>query len=136
MQTIQANVVYENDTFDYEYGLEPILIHRPAFSDRGEAAYFYGLFKTVNGGYGFSVMSKSDMDLFANTYSKAMDSASSPWKTSYEAMGKKTVLKQALKYAPIKTELQRALSTDETIKTRISENMADVSNELILDMAA
>ena len=83
MQTIQAQEVYENDLFEYEYGLEPKLIHRPAFSERGELVYFYGIFRTVNGGYGFSVMSKNDMDNFAKTYSKAFDSSYSPWKTNY-----------------------------------------------------
>lgn len=48
MQTIQAQAVYENDEFSYEYGLEPKLFHRPAFSDRGELVYFYGIFRTVN----------------------------------------------------------------------------------------
>ena len=99
MQTIQAQSVYENDEFCYEYGLEPKLIHRPAPSDRGELVYFYGIFRTVNGGFGFSVMSKNDMDNYAKRYSKAYDSSYSPWKTDYEAMAKKTVIKQALKYA-------------------------------------
>lgn len=130
MQTIQAQVVYENDFFEYEYGLNPVLVHRPAFSDRGEAVYFYGLFKTVNGGFGFSVMSKADMDNFASTYSKALGTSYSPWKTSYEEMAKKSVIKQALKYAPIKTDFQRALSTDETIKTKISAHMNEVANEM------
>ena len=130
MQTIQAQVVYENDLFEYEYGLNPVLVHRPAFSDRGEPIYFYGLFKTVNGGFGFSVMSKADMDNFASTYSKALGTSYSPWKTSYEEMAKKTVIKQALKYAPIKTDFQRALSTDETIKTKISAHMNEVANEM------
>ena len=62
MQTIQAQTVYENDEFEFEYGLNPKLIHRPATSDRGEPVYFYGLFKTQNGGYGYSCMSKEDMD--------------------------------------------------------------------------
>ena len=130
MQTIQAQEVYENDFFEYEYGLEPKLIHRPAFSNRGELVYFYGIFRTVNGGFGFSVMSKADMDTFAKTYSKAFDSGFSPWKTSYIEMAKKTVIKQALKYAPIMTEFQRALSTDETIKTQLSEEMFSVRNEM------
>jgi len=64
MQTIQAQSVYENDYFEYEFGLEPKLVHRPAFEDRGEVTYFYGLFRTVNGGYGFSVMSKVEMDAY------------------------------------------------------------------------
>ena len=130
MQTIQAQVVYENDEFEFEYGLNGKLKHRPAFSDRGEPVYFYGLFKTVNGGYGFSVMSKADMDQFASTYSKALGTSYSPWKTNYEEMAKKTVIKQALKYAPIKTDLQRALSTDETIKSKIAVNLSEVANEM------
>lgn len=134
MQTIQAQAVYENDYFEYEYGLEPKLLHRPAVSDRGELVYFYGIFRTVNGGYGFSVMSKEDMDNYAKTYSKAFDSGFSPWKTSYEEMAKKTVIKQALKYAPIKTDFQRALSSDESIKKQISEDMFMVQNE-VLDIA-
>ena len=111
MQTIQAQVVYENDEFFYEYGLEPKLVHRPAYSERGDLVYFYGIFRTVNGGYGMAVMSKAEMDIYAKTYSKAFDSSYSPWKTNYEEMAKKTVIKMALKYAPIKTEFQRALST-------------------------
>ena len=132
MQTIQAQAVYENDLFEYEYGVEPKLVHKPAYSDRGEITYFYGLFKTVNGGFGFSVMSKADMDNYARTYSKAFASDYSPWKTSYEEMAKKTVIKQALKYAPIKTDFQRALSTDESIKLSFSEDMTTVPNEVIV----
>jgi recombination protein RecT len=94
------------------------------------------MFRTVNGGYGFSVMSKAEMDSFAATYSKAFDSDYSPWRSSYEEMAKKTVVKQALKYAPLKTEFLRALSTDETIKTRISEDMAEVENAMVFDMEA
>lgn len=129
MQTIQAQAVYENDAFEYEFGLEPKLVHRPAYSDRGEVVYFYGIFRTVNGGFGFSVMSKADMDIYAKTYSKAFDSSYSPWKTNYEEMAKKTVIKQALKYAPIRTDFQRALTLDETIKKEISEDMFTVQNE-------
>ena len=66
---IYAQTVHANDNFEYEYGLEPKLIHRPAATDRGDTVFFYGMFRTINGGCGFSVMSKEDMDLFAGTYS-------------------------------------------------------------------
>ena len=44
-------------------------------------------------------------------------------------MAKKTVIKKALKYAPVKTEFVRAIAADETIKSTLSQNMADVSDE-------
>ena len=136
IQTIQAQTVHENDEFIFEYGLNPKLIHRPASTDRGEPVYFYGLFKTIKGGYGYSCMSKEEMEAFAQRYSKAYTKTQSPWNTNFEAMAKKTVIKQALKYAPISTELQRALSTDETIKTKIETDMADVQNEMIFEEIA
>lgn len=38
-------------------------------------------------------------------------------------MAKKTVIKKCLKYAPLKSEFAKQISTDETIKTNISEDM-------------
>ena len=117
VQTISAQVVYENDQFEYELGLNARLYHKPALKDRGEAVLFYALFKLANGGYGFEVMSKEDIDLFAMKHSKAFTSEYSPWKSEYEEMAKKTVIKRVLKYAPIKAELRRAFTLDETVRT-------------------
>ena len=51
-------------------------------------------------------------------------------------MAKKTVIKQALKYAPLKTDFQRVLSTDETIKTNISADMSEIANEIVYETQA
>ncbi|OUP80756.1 recombinase RecT [Lachnoclostridium sp. An169] len=133
MQIVSAQTVYENDEFEYELGLNPKLEHRPALTDRGEIRLFYGLFKLVNGGFGFEVMSKEAVDAYAKEYSKSFDSSFSPWKTNYEAMAKKTVIKQALKYAPVRADFRRALSADETIKNEIGEEMSDIQGENIFD---
>lgn len=133
MQIIQAEEVYENDVFEYELGLNPKLIHKPALTDRGELKCFYGVFRLCNGGYGFRVMSREDIDSYARAYSKAFDSVYSPWTSNYVGMAKKTVIKQALKYAPLRTEFRKALSTDETIKNEIGEDMADIQGETIWD---
>lgn len=133
MQVISAQAVYENDEFKYELGLNPTLIHRPVLRGRGEVILFYGLFKLTNGGYGFEVMSKEEMDAYAKAYSKAIDSSFSPWKSNYNGMAKKTVIKQVLKYAPIKADFRKALSSDETIKNEISEDMSEIQGEVILD---
>lgn len=42
-------------------------------------------------------------------------------------MAKKTVLKKALKYAPLKSDFVRGISNDETIKKDLSPDMSDVA---------
>ena len=50
-------------------------------------------------------------------------------------MAKKTVVKQALKYAPIATELMRATAADETIKsTTEGGDMLDEPDETVIDV--
>ena len=127
---IQAHIVYENDTFECEYGLNPTLKHIPADSDRGEPIKVYAVFKTKTGGYGFEVMSMDDVRRHAEKYSQAYKSGYSPWKTNFEEMAKKTVLKKVLKYAPMKSDFVRGIVQDESIKTEISEDMYAVNNEI------
>lgn len=123
---IQAQAVYENDEFEYELGIDPTLKHKPAKSNRGNPIYFYAMFKTKEGGYGFEVMSVEDVRSHAKKYSQAYSSEYSPWTKNFEEMAKKTVLKKVLKYAPLKSDFVRGLSSDETVKTEISEDMYSV----------
>ena len=131
VSTIQAHVVYENDEFEYELGLDPKLRHVPAKSDRGAPVFFYAVFRTKDGGYGFDVMSVDDVRAHARKYSKAFSNG--PWQTNFEEMAKKTVLKRVLKYAPLKTDFVRGLTADETIKTQISEDMFSVPDETVIE---
>jgi recombination protein RecT len=133
VELVQAHIVYANDTFECEYGLEPKLVHKPADSDRGEAIKVYAMFKTKSGGYGFEVMSMDDVRKHAEKYSQAYKSGFSPWKSNFEEMAKKTVLKKVLKYAPLKSDFVRAVVQDETIKTEISEDMYEVKNETVFE---
>ena len=121
IKMIQAHVVYGNDDFDFSFGLEPQLHHVPAKSDRGEPEWVYASFETKDGGHGFEVMSIDDIRKHAAKYSKSYSSNFSPWKTSFEEMAKKTVLKRVLKYAPMRTDFVRAVTADEQI-AKIDEN--------------
>ena len=136
IKDIQAHEVYENDTFEYEYGLEPKLKHVPAMKDRGNVIAYYAVFHTVNGGYGFEVMSKDDVIKHSQKTSQSYGSSFSPWTKYFDEMAKKTVVKKVLKFAPIKTEFFKALSTDETIKTNITDHMEDMPDETIIDVEA
>jgi recombination protein RecT len=133
IEVVQAHIVYANDEFTCEYGLEPKLVHKPAVSDRGDPVRVYAMFKTKSGGYGFEVMSMDDVRNHAARYSQSYNSSYSPWKTNFEEMAKKTVLKKVLKYAPLKSEFVRAVTSDETIKSKLSEDMYEVSNEMVYE---
>lgn len=133
VELVQAHIVYENDTFECEFGLEPKLVHKPADSNRGEPVKVYAMFKTKSGGYGFDVMSMDDVKKHAEKYSQAYKSSSSPWKSNFEEMAKKTVLKKCLKYAPMKSDFVKAVVQDETVKTEIAEDMYEVQDNTIYD---
>ena len=130
---IQAHMVYKNDDFTYSLGLDPVLRHIPVRtrSGRGELTDVYAMFRTKSGGYGFEVMSIEDVREHAKQYSQSYRSGFSPWATHFEAMAKKTVLKQALNYAPMKSDFVRGLAADETVKIELSEDMYTVSNVMI-----
>nr|DAY99945.1 MAG TPA: RecT protein [Caudoviricetes sp.] len=126
---VQAHEVHENDEFDVEYGLEPKLVHKPVFKDRGPVIAYYGLWKDKDGISGFEIMSKEDVEAHARKYSQSYGKGFSPWKSNFDEMAKKTVIKKALKYAPLTTEFIRGITADGTIKTEISKDMVDVRDE-------
>lgn len=130
---IQAQTVYENDVFEYELGLEPKLRHVPATKNRGKAICYYGMFRTKDGGFGFEVMSVEDIRAHAEKYSKAYSSNSSPWKSNFDEMAKKTVLKRVLKYAPLRSDFVRGVVQDETIKSTISADMYAENDETVYE---
>jgi recombination protein RecT len=133
VEVVQAHIVYENDEFNYEYGLDPKLSHIPATTDRGEPIAVYALFRTKSGGYGFDVMSMEAVKNHAAKYSKAYSSGYSPWKTNFEEMAKKTVLKKVLKYAPLKSDFVRGVVQDGSVKTGLSDDMYAVPDQVVYE---
>ena len=120
LQSIEAHIVYENDEFEYELGLNPVLKHKPAMENRGAIAWVYAVYKLKSGGYGFEVMSVEDINKHRDRYSQAARRGFSPWNDNWEEMAKKTVIKRVLKYAPMKTEFIRAMVQDDsTLNLRI-----------------
>lgn len=130
ISSIQAHVVYENDTFEYSYGLDPALRHVPAIKDRGTPVSVYAVFKTKDGGFGFEVMSWSDAMAHGQRYSKSYSNG--PWQTNPEEMAKKTVLNKVLKYAPLASEFVKGTVADGSVKDQIADDMSDIPS-LIID---
>lgn len=132
-QMIYAMEVYANDKFEFEYGLEPKLIHKPDKEPAGEPIYYYAVYHLANGGKAFRAWTKEKVvahaKKFSASYKKGGDT---PWKTDFDSMAKKTVLIDLLKYAPKSIEISQAFALDETVRSGLDE---DMSMAPIIDIA-
>jgi recombination protein RecT len=107
---IHADVVCENDKFDYAFGTEGTLIHKPAFKDRGKVIAAYSFVKMKDGTSSYEVMNKEEVEEI-HKRSKAGDNG--PWVTDWKEMAKKTVFRRHSKWLPISSELfKNALEKD------------------------
>lgn len=126
ISSIMAQAVYQNDEFEYEYGINEKLKHVPGDGDRGPVVKYYAYAKFKDGGYSFLVMSRRDIEIHRDKFSKSKNYG--PWVDHFDEMAKKTVLKGLMKYMPISVEFQKAVDQDETTKhfEAGTEDMGDV----------
>jgi len=113
---ITSNIIYQNDVFEYEEGLDARLIHKPAMfgKDKGEAIGVYTIAEMSGGAKTFKVMDK-DAIMAIKALSKAKNSAESPWNSDKDPenwMWKKTCLIQHAKLLPKTQELVKAIEAD------------------------
>ncbi len=126
ISSIIAHAVHDKDVFEYEYGINDKLRHVPADGERGTIVRYYAVAKFKDGGYAFVVMSRRDIEIHRDKFSKTKSYG--PWVDHFDEMAKKTVLKALMKYMPISVEFQKAVDQDETTKRfdNTAEDMTDV----------
>lgn len=129
VKSIDAHVVRERDDFEYEYGLTPKLRHVPARGEAGEPTEVYAVATLHNGGSAFVVMSIHEVEAIRKR-SKA--SSKGPWVTDWDAMAKKTAIKQLIRFLPLSAELRtlnEAARADESVRTDVTHAVdeADLS---------
>lgn len=110
VKSISAEVVYEGDKFDYSFGTDQYLKHRPALKGRGEPVGVYAIAALDGGGHVFRVLSVDDVE-GVRACSRAKDDG--PWVTHWNEMARKTAVRALAKYLPMSVELQRAAVEDE-----------------------
>jgi recombination protein RecT len=133
VKTIEAHEVYAHDEFEYEYGLEPKLSHKPALIDRGKVIAYYGVAHFNDGGYVFTVMSLEDIEKYRKR-SRAANNG--PWQTDYDAMALKTVIRRMFRWLPVSIEMQEAMSHDGATMRSVEAAPAELGGvEIIADYA-
>lgn len=121
----QAELVYAGDSFTLNgFDKPPTHSYNPFAKDRGEVVGVYVVVKTADGDYLTTCMSREDIDGIMNRSQSVKSGKSSPWKTDYGEMAKKTVVKRAYKYWPKTDRLDKAIHH---LNTDSGEGLASMS---------
>lgn len=119
IQSLNARAVYENDAFEYSFGLHEDLVHRPAIGPRGELTHAYAVARLKDGGIQFEVMDRLELEDVrdgSQGYQMAVkyNKKDTPWISSFDEMCRKTVIRRLFKYLPVSVEIARAANLDES----------------------
>ena len=113
IKTICAEVVYENDLFDYELGTKPQLTHKPLIvGDRGKPICVYAIAVTTNGGEYMELMNMSEIEK-CRAVSRGSSSPHSPWVKWFDQMAKKTVIHRIAKRLPKNDAINSVVRIDD-----------------------
>jgi len=133
--SIEAVAVRKGDEFQIVRGTESKIHHVPKITESGEQAgesyYYYCVAKFRDGGYHVETMSRAEVDTIRE---RSLSKDSGPWKTDYDEMAKKTVIRRAAKMWP--------MSVNEKMTDALQHNdegefgdVFDVSSEQPMSMA-
>jgi recombination protein RecT len=120
---ITAEIVYEDDYFEFQYGTNQKLIHKPnieseKYGDPEYAKKYYAYIKFKDGSEQFKVITKKQALRHAQRFTTSKNKEGElvgPWKTDFDAMALKTAIKLLFKTVQVSTEFQQQIAKDETI---------------------
>lgn len=108
---IEARVVHEKDTFEFQYGLTPMLRHIPSDEeDPGKTTHAYAIAKLKDSDPQVEVMTARELTGIRRRSKAANDG---PWVTDTDEMNRKTVVRRLVKYLPMSVELATALELED-----------------------
>lgn len=123
---LHADVVCENDEFEYDQGeirTHKIELRKP----RGEMFAAYATCQFKDGATSCAVLSKDEIDAVRN---RSRAGKSGPWVTDYNEMAKKTAFRRLSKWLPLSSEVRDLMAKDDDVidveTTRVKSQPARV----------
>lgn len=114
---ISAHIVYENETFEMEYGTSEILEHKPLPpSKRGDRKGVYAVAVLKDGSTHFEWLWEEEIEKIK----ESVKASFGPWKTHEDEMVRKTAIRRLVKYLPLSVELAKASAIDELADAGVS----------------
>jgi len=115
---LNADAVYEGEEIKANRFSGQLEITGTKTSDK--AVGYFAYFQLNNGFEKTIYMTVEDIQAYGKKYSKAFNNG--PWKTNFDEMAKKTMIRQILKYGPMSTDIQNA----EKIEVQNAETVAQM----------
>lgn len=131
LKDIYAYSVYENDEFEMTYGLNRDLKHKPNLQNKGNFIGCYCVAVLKDDARAFEYMTKEEIEAHGKKFSKTYGNG--PWKTDFEAMAHKTVVKKMLKWLPVSVEFLEMTSKDEKTFKIADEKTGETEEIIVLD---
>lgn len=136
VSSVQSDVIYEEDVFNYSKGTDPHLFHHRTFDNRGKRLGAFCVLNMRDGSSFIEVMSEGEiMEIAAK--SPAFKFKSGPWFDSSESvqneMRKKTLILRAAKPLPKSSRLVAAMFANDSAEVP-DEVEAQPTTELGVDI--
>jgi len=141
VSNIVANVVYDNDEFDFIEGTDSFLRHKRLLKDRGDLMCVYSFISFKDGSDSFEIMTIEEVNAVrdksqgyiaacknAEKYNKANNH---PWHVWWEAMARKTVFKKHSKWLTLSPEVHEAIVRDEKQEHLSPADRAKIAKPII-----
>ena len=124
-RSLDAQTVYREDDFDYAYGLEPEADPQAVTEGRPRRGH-----RLVRGRDDDQRRRRVHRHVPQPTSRRSASGpaprTTGPWKTDYDAMARKTAIRQLFKLLPKSAELTRAMAADEGVRSDWSEDAIDM----------
>ena len=131
LKDIYAYSVYENDEFEMTYGLDRDLKHKPNLQNKGNFIGCYCVAVLKDDARAFEYMTKEEIEAHGKKFSKTYGNG--PWKTDFEAMAHKTVVKKMLKWLPVSVEFLEMANKDEKTFKVADEKTGETEEIIVLN---
>ena len=127
---VSAQVVYERDRFKWSLGFDETIEHEPAPLDEepGAPIAAYAVAVLKDGSRLCEVMRKSQIEK-VRAVSRSGQTDGAPWKSWWDEMARKTVMRRLAKRLPMSTDLEEAFQRDDTMAHRETGEVVEMVRE-------
>lgn len=118
--------VYQKDKFNYQYGTDPWVEHKPHREEnRGDLIAAYAVVTYKHGGFDFEVIERADAEAIKKR-SPGARTKDSPWNTEDEwTMWCKSAVRRLVKRVPQSPDLQSVAYLDEMAEAGMKQDFED-----------